>query len=78
GFFNGMEYTRFVMMQGITGAFLIRIPVAFIMSRQSPVSLFHVGLATPCSTLVQIIMCFICFAVWRKKAKSSLSREAEY
>lgn len=77
GFFNGMEYTRFVMMQGITGAFLIRIPVAFIMSRQSPVSLFHVGLATPCSTLVQIIMCFICFAVWRKKAKSSLSREAE-
>ena len=67
GFFNGMEYTRFVMLQGIAGAFLVRIPVAFIMSRQVPVSLFHVGLATPCSTLLQIVMCFICFAVWKKK-----------
>lgn len=66
GFFNGMEYTRFVMVQGIAGAFLIRIPVAFIMSRQTPVSLFRVGLATPCSTLLQIVMCFVCFAVWRK------------
>ena len=67
GFFNGMEYTRFVLLQGIAGAFLVRIPVAFIMSRQEPVSLFHVGLATPCSTLLQITMCFICFAVWRKR-----------
>ena len=67
GFFNGMGYTRFVMVQGIIGAFCIRIPVAFFMSRQDPVSLFHVGLATPCSTLVQIIMCFICFAIWQRK-----------
>ncbi len=66
GFFNGMEYTRFVMMQGIVGAFLVRIPVAFIMSRRMPVSLFLVGLATPNSTLLQIILCFTCFAVWRK------------
>ena len=67
GFFNGMEYTRFVMMQGIAGAFLARIPVAYIMSKKMPVSLFHVGLATPCSTMLQIILCFICFAVWKKQ-----------
>jgi len=67
GFFNGMEYTRFVMIQGIAGAFLMRIPVAFIMSRMTPVSLFYVGLATPCSTLLQIILCFICFAVWKRR-----------
>ena len=67
GFFNGMEYTGFVMLQGIAGAFLIRVPVSFLMSRQDPVSLFHIGLATPCSSLVQILMCFICFAVWRKR-----------
>ena len=65
GFFNGIEYTRFVMIQGIAGAFLMRIPVAYIMSRQTPVSLFHIGLATPCSTLLQITMCFICFYYWR-------------
>lgn len=67
GFFNGMEYTRFVMLQGIAGAFLVRVPVSFLMSRQVPVSLFHIGLATPCSTLVQITMCFICFISMKKK-----------
>ena len=66
GFFNGLEYTRFVMLQGIVGAFLVRIPVAYFMSKKIPVSLFHVGLATPCSTLLQITLCFICFASWRK------------
>lgn len=67
GFFNGMEYTRFVMIQGIAGAFLVRVPVSFYMSRQTPVSLFHIGLATPCSSILQIIMCFICFVMWKKK-----------
>lgn len=57
GFFNGMEYTGFVMIQGIIGAFLVRVPVSFAMSRWEPVSLFHIGLATPCSTILQIIMC---------------------
>ncbi len=71
GFFNGMEYTKFVMFQGILGAFLIRVPVSFFMSKQEPVSLFHIGLATPCSTIVQIIMCFVCFIVLKEK----LSRE---
>ena len=69
GFFNGMEYTRFVMIQGIVGAFLVRIPVSFIMSRQEPVSLFHIGLATPCSTTVQIIMCFICMTHLKRSLK---------
>jgi len=75
GFFNGMECTRFVMLQGIAGAFLVRVPIAFYMSRQTPVSLFHVGLATPCSTFLEIIMCFACFALWRKKQAASAEAE---
>ncbi|WP_282570448.1 MATE family efflux transporter [Butyrivibrio fibrisolvens] len=66
GFFNGMEYTRFVMIQGIVGAFWVRIPVSYFMSKQDPVSLFHIGLATPCSTIIQITMCFICLMVLKK------------
>lgn len=66
GFFNGMEYTRFVMIQGIVGAFLVRIPVSYFMSKQDPVSLFHIGLATPCSTIIQITMCFICLMVLKR------------
>ncbi len=68
GFFNGMEYTRFVMIQGIVGAFLVRVPVSYIMSKEIPVSLFHIGLATPCSTVLQIIMCFVCFYLLKIKS----------
>ena len=63
GYFNGLGMTRFVMVQGIVGAFLVRIPVAFLMSREVPVSMFHIGLATPCSTVLQVIMCLICFGI---------------
>ena len=67
GFFNGLGMTRFVMVQGIVGAFLVRIPVAFFMSRQVPVSMFHVGLATPCSTILQVVLCLIWFHRANKK-----------
>jgi len=56
GYFNGRGRTAFVMVQGIVGAFLVRIPVSLLMSRMEPVSLFRVGLATPCSTAVQIVL----------------------
>ena len=59
GFYNGMEHTGFVMAQGIVGAFAVRVPVSWLMSRRMPVSLFYIGLATPCSTLLQITLCFL-------------------
>lgn len=63
GYFNGRGNTAFVMVQGIVGAFLVRIPVSLFMSRLEPVSLFRVGLATPCSTVVQIMLFLGCYAV---------------
>ena len=66
GFYNGIGMTRFVMLQGIVSAFCVRVPVSYIMSRRVPVSLFHIGLATPCSSTLQIIMGLICLA-WVKK-----------
>jgi putative MATE family efflux protein len=73
GFFNGIGLTKFVMVQGIVGAFCVRVPVSYFMSRQCPVSLFHIGLATPASSLVQMILCFICLAVicrkWKREGK---------
>ena len=70
GFFNGLGKTRFVMIQGILGAFLVRIPVAFLMSRQIPVSMFHVGLATPCSTVIQVVLCLIWFRLSDRKYRA--------
>ena len=66
GFFNGCGKTKFVMIQGIVGAFCVRIPVSYLMSRVEPVSLFRVGLATPASTIVQIILCVLYFIRLRK------------
>lgn len=67
GYFSGCGSTAFVMVQGIVGAFCVRIPVSFLMSRIVPVNVFYVGLATPCSTLVQIVLCVIWLAVRQKK-----------
>lgn len=70
GFFTGTGETNFVMVQGLVGAFCVRIPVSFFMSRQTPVSLFHVGLATLCSTIVQIILCLAWMQVLNRKLKA--------
>lgn len=69
GYFNGCGKTGFVMIQGIIGAFLVRIPVSYLMSRLTPVSLFYVGLATPASTMVQIVFCLVYYQVVSKQLK---------
>lgn len=61
GYFNGCSRTTFVMMQGIAGAFGVRIPVSWLMSRQAEVSLFRIGLATPASSVMQIALCVLYF-----------------
>lgn len=73
GYFNGCGKTLFVMLQGIAGAFGVRIPVSLIMSKIKPVSLFKVGLATPCSSVVQIILCVGYFLLlYRRKPKKEV------
>lgn len=70
GYFNGCGSTTFVMLQGLIGAFGVRIPVSFAMSRLPSASLFRIGLATPCSTAVQIVLC-VGFLLWQmKKSKT--------
>ena len=66
GYYNGIQRTAFVMIQGICGAFLVRIPVAFLMQSLGNGSLFMIGLATPCSTVLQIILCF---SVYKKYSR---------
>lgn len=57
GFYNGIGKTKFVMIQGIIGAFCVRVPVSYFMSRQPNPSLFHIGLATPLSSCLQLLLC---------------------
>lgn len=76
GYFNGRGSTGFVMVQGLVGAFCIRIPASFFMSRLLPVSLFRVGLATPCSSLAQILLCGGYFLWLRSKDKKAPAGQA--
>ena len=66
GFYNGLGRTGFVMLQGIAAAFLIRIPMAYIMC-QTTGRLFYIGLGIPCSTVFQILLCFAYFSRVRKR-----------
>ena len=61
GFFNGISKTTFVMVQGIAGAFGVRVPLSILFSHIQPISVFRIGLATPSSSFVQIVLCFIYF-----------------
>ena len=69
GYYNGIEKTRFVMIQGICGAFLVRIPVAFLMQHFGNGSLFLIGMSIPCSSVLQIIMCFAGYFYFNKHDK---------
>ncbi len=69
GYFNGLGSTKFVMIQGLIGAFGVRLPVSYLMSLREPVSLFAIGLATPASTAVQILLCGIWFYVICRQEK---------
>lgn len=69
GYFNGCGKTTFVMIQGILGAFLVRIPVSYFVSKTVDATLFKIGLATPASTVVQIILCTLFFGYVLKKER---------
>lgn len=72
GFFNGCGYTKFVMVENTIGGIGVRLPVSYLMSRIQPVSIFRIGLATPCSSLVQNILCIsYLFLHVKKKEKQS-------
>ena len=71
GYFSGLGKTVFVMAQGILGAFGVRIPVSFAMSRLPNVRLFYIGLATPCSTVVQVILCLLYYAYLCRRERAA-------
>ena len=71
GYFCGLGSTVFVMIQGLVGAFCVRIPVSYFVSRIPNVELFYIGLATPSSTIVQIALCLVYFVVVNRKFRKT-------
>ena len=69
GYYNGCEKTLFVMIQGIIGAFGVRIPIAYLVSRIPGATLFQIGLGTPASSTVQIVRCLAMFLYLERRQR---------
>lgn len=67
GYFNGMQRTNFVMVQGLICTFVFRVPLSFLLSRQEGASIGDVALAAPLSAAVSLVLCVIYFFYIRKK-----------
>lgn len=66
GYFNGCGRTKFVMIQGLIGAFGVRIPLSYLICRTVG-SLFLMGFATPAASLVSGIICIFYYRYLRNK-----------
>ena len=71
GYYNGCGNTFFVMLQGIIGAFCVRVPVVILTSSLPGTTLFHIGLATPASSVFQILLCLLFMFYKKQKKKTS-------
>ena len=67
--YNGIGQTKFVMLQGIAGAFGVRVPVYYLMSIRPDTSLFKIGLATPMSSVVQLLLCLGFMVILNRRAR---------
>lgn len=67
GYYNGHNQTLFVMFQGLAQSFLVRLPVAFVMSRLMPDSLVYIGVAAPLATVFGIVINLAYFMRYSRK-----------
>lgn len=55
------------------GTFGVRIPVSYLASKTAGVTLFRIGLATPASTAVQIVLCAVFYLIMFRREKSTIA-----
>ena len=61
GYLNGYERTVFAMVHSLVATFVGRIPLTLLFSKIPNVTLFHMGIAAPLSTMISLVMIFIYF-----------------
>ncbi len=61
GYYNGHNKTLFVMLQGLAQSFIVRLPMAYTMSKLMPDSLVYIGLSAPTASLFGIVINLVFF-----------------
>ena len=67
-FHKTVDYIR-ICGGGMLG---VRVPVSYLVSIQPKTSLFHIGLATPMSSALQLVLC-VGFMMWLNKKRGGAS-----
>lgn len=67
GYYNGHNKTLFVMFQAIAQSFIVRLPMAYVMSKMMPDSLVYIGVAAPTATVFGIVINLVYFIGFSKK-----------
>ncbi len=70
GFLNGCGRTTFTMVNGVFATLVLRVPLAYALSKWIPSSLLGIGLAAPAATLVSVTVAFFYMRTgrWQKTA----------
>ncbi|MBR2521208.1 MAG: MATE family efflux transporter [Oscillospiraceae bacterium] len=71
GYFTGSDRASFVFLHDTISIFLVRIPVAYLMSLLYPDSLYPMGFSSPAGSLSSIIIISIYMLIRRKKEKEA-------
>lgn len=69
GYFNGHSKSTFVMIQGLAQAFLVRLPMSYVMSIRPNASLTGIGFAAPTATMFGILLCLFYYRYTTKQER---------
>lgn len=69
GYYNGHGQTLFVMLQGISQTFLVRLPMSYFMSIKPDATLAEIGLAAPAATVFGIVINLVFFFIYNRRLK---------
>lgn len=61
GYLNGYQKTVFTMIHSLAATFFGRIPLTLLISNMPHVTLLHMGVAAPLSTVISLVMIYIYF-----------------
>lgn len=69
GYFIAYGYSIVSFIHNTFSAFFVRIPLSYFLSVNYPDTLFPMGLAAPCGSVVSVIICLIFFVAFRRTGK---------
>lgn len=67
GYYNGHARTFWVMIQGLAQTFIVRLPMAYIMTMQPDANLFKIALSAPSATIFGIVLNIAYYFYYRKQ-----------